>query len=307
MLRWRGVENVPSDWGRCVVTIGVFDGLHRGHQVIVGRAVARARDARVPSVLLTFDPHPSEVVRPGTHVPVLTGPALKADLVAALGVDVMCVLPFTRDLSRESPEAFVHSVLVEHLHALAVVVGENFRFGHKAAGDVALLTRLGAAFGFVTEGVPLVLDGETRFSSTSIRTCIAGGDIGCANRALGRQHRVDGVVVRGDGRGRVLGYPTANVETLPHAAVPADGVYAGHLVHQGQRHPAAISIGTNPTFCGRERRVEAYVLDLDVDLYGQHVGVEFTARLRGTERFESVDDLVAAMGRDVEMVRRLVR
>lgn len=169
MQRWRGVEAAPPGWGRCVVTIGVYDGVHRGHQAIIGRAVARAREARVPSVLLTFDPHPSEVVRPGSHPPVLTTQRYKADLVEALGVDVFCVLPFTPDFSRLSPAEFAHRVLVEHLHAKAVVVGENFRFGHKAAGDVAELCRLGRTFGFTVEGVPLLTEAGTTFSSTYVR------------------------------------------------------------------------------------------------------------------------------------------
>lgn len=306
MHRWRGLDAIPADWGRCVVTIGVFDGVHRGHQVIIGRAVARAREQGLPSVVLTFDPHPSEVVRPGSHPAILTSPAVKADLVAALGVDVLCVLPFTREFSRLAPEAFVHTVLAERLHAAAVVVGEDFRFGHKAAGDVATLTRLGAAAGFVVEGVPMVLDGQTRFSSTALRACIAAGDIACATRGLGREHRVEGVVVRGDGRGRTLGYPTANVETLPYAAVPADGVYAGRLVRGGARLPAAVSIGTNPTFSGRQRRVEAYVLDFAGDLYGEHVAVDFVARLRGTVAFADAGALVAQIAEDVARVRALL-
>jgi riboflavin kinase/FMN adenylyltransferase len=287
-----------------VVTIGVFDGVHRGHRVIIERAVRRAAAAGVPSVLVTFDPHPSEVVRPGSHPAVLTGPKRKAELVAELGVGAMCVLPFTREVSRRSPESFVHEVLVESLHAVGVVVGRNFRFGHRAAGDGALLARLGEEFGFVAEEVPLILDGESRFSSTAIRACIAGGDIAGATRGLGREHRVEGVVVRGDGRGRELGYPTANVETIPYAAVPADGVYAGYLARSAGRLPAAISVGTNPTFSGQERRVEAFVLDLDTDLYGQHVGVDFVARLRPMERFADTAALAEAIDSDVAETRR---
>jgi riboflavin kinase/FMN adenylyltransferase len=304
--RWRGLEAIPSDWGRCVVTIGVFDGVHRGHQVIIGRAVEQARAAGLPSVLVTFDPHPSEVVRPGSHPAVLTGARLKAELVAALGVDVMCVVPFTVGFSRQSPQEFAHTVLVERMHAAGVVVGANFRFGHKAAGDVTRLAQLGAEFGFTAEGVPLLLDGGSRFSSTAIRAAIAAGDIVAATRGLGREHRVEGVVIRGDARGHQLGYPTANVESAPHAAVPADGVYAGRLVRGGDRIPAALSVGTNPTFSGRERRLEAFVLDFDGDLYGEHVGVDFTARLRPTVRFASPAELVEAIGRDVEQTRRLV-
>jgi riboflavin kinase/FMN adenylyltransferase len=305
MRRWRGVDAAPPGWGRCVVTIGVFDGVHRGHQAIIGEAVRRARAAAVPSVVLTFDPHPAEVVRPGSHPPVLTGPRYKAELVEALGADVLCVLEFTPEFSRLTPAEFAHLVLVEHLHAAAVVVGENFRFGHKAAGDVAELARIGDRFGFAATGVPLVRDGDTTISSTYVRACVDAGDVVAAARALGREHRVEGVVVRGDARGRTLGYPTANLRAAPYAAVPADGVYAARLVRGGERLPAAVSVGTNPTFAGRERRVEAYVLDFEDDLYGESVALDFVTLLRAadTMSFDSVDALVAQIGRDVANAR----
>ena len=297
---------MPSGWGRCVATIGVFDGVHRGHQRIIGTAVERAAELGVPSAVLTFDPHPAEVVRPGTHPAVLTTPRYQAELVADLGADVLCVLPFTLDFSRLTPAEFAHAVLVEHLHAQAVVVGENFRFGHKAAGDVAELGALGGRFGFATVGVPLLQEGGTTISSTYVRACVAAGDVAAAAAALGREHRLEGTVVRGDRRGRTIGFPTANLETPAHAAVPADGVYAGHLVHGKERHAAAVSVGTNPTFDGRERRVEAYVLDFDADLYGEHVGLDFAARLRETRRFDDVSELVEQMDDDVRRTRALL-
>jgi len=307
MQRWRGTESAPSGWGRCVVTIGVFDGVHRGHQQIIGRAVALARDLGLPSVVLSFDPHPSEVVRPGSHPALLTTASRKAELLAALGVDVLCVLPFTPEFSRLSPEEFGHEVLVAHLHARAVVVGDNFRFGHRAAGDLGTLAELGRRFGFATEGVRLLAQDGIAYSSTYVRACVDAGDVAAAAQALGRPHRLDGVVVRGDRRGRELGYPTANLETAPHAAVPADGIYAGWLVRGSQRFPAAISIGTNPTFEGSARRVEAYVLDAELDLYGDHVGLDFVARVRDTERFDTVAALIAAIDGDVVRVRQLLR
>ncbi|MCW2678886.1 MAG: riboflavin kinase/FMN adenylyltransferase [Frankiales bacterium] len=309
MERWRGVESAPSGWGRCVVTIGVFDGVHRGHQRIIGAAVERARALGVPAVVLTFDPHPSEVVRPGSHPPMLTGQHVKAQLLEALGVDVMCVLPFTLEFSRLAPDEFVHAVLVERLHARVVIVGENFRYGQKATGDVAALAASGKRFGFSVEGVPLQGTEDTTWSSTYVRSCVDAGDVEGAAAALGRDHRIDGVVVRGDQRGRDLGYPTANLEPLSWSAVPADGVYAGRLLRsRGEALPAAISIGTNPTFAGRERRVEAYVLDAEpgLDLYGEHVGLSFAARLRDTLRFDGVEPLVAQMGEDVQRARELL-
>ncbi len=303
MQRWRGVENTPSGWGRSVLTLGVFDGVHRGHQRTISDAVRRADQAGLNSVVVTFDPHPSEVVRPGSHPAVLTAPRRKAELIEQLGVDALCVLPFTPEFSRLSPEAFVHDVLVEHLHAATVAVGENFRFGHRAAGDVALLSRLGARFGFTVGGGPLLAEGETTFSSTYVRACVAAGDVAAAAAALGRPHRVEGVVIRGDRRGRELGFPTANLQTHPHAAVPADGVYAAWLVRGKSPLPAAVSVGTNPTFSGRERRVEAYVLDFDDDLYGERVAIDFVAHLRPMVAFDTSDALVAQIHDDVAEVR----
>jgi riboflavin kinase / FMN adenylyltransferase len=304
--RWRGLEAVPTDWGRSVVTVGVFDGVHRGHQRLIGRAVERGRARELPTVLVTFDPHPAELIRPGSHPARLTTLRRRADLVAGLGVDAFCVLPFTPELARTEAAAFAHEVLVERLHAAEVVVGHNFTFGHRAAGDVAALTRLGERFGFLVEGLDLTGDGGVTFSSTYIRACIDAGDVAAAAAALGRPHRVEGVVVHGEKRGRALGFPTANVATPPHTALPADGVYAGRLVLAGRALPAAVSVGTNPTFSGRVRTVEAYVLDLDEDLYGHEVAVDLVERVRGQERFADVDALVAQMHRDVERVRALL-
>ena len=309
MQRWRGIESAPSNWGRCVVTIGVFDGVHRGHRQIIGLAVERARELGVPSVVLTFDPHPMEVVRPGSHPPMLTGTRQKADLLEQLGVDVTCVLPFTLDFSRLTHDEFVHAVLVERLHARVVIVGENFRYGFQGQGNVASLADAGRRFGFTVEGVPLLGSGDTTWSSTYVRSCVDAGDVEGAAAALQRDHRIDGVVVRGDQRGRDLGYPTANVEPLPYSAVPADGIYAGRLLRaDGSVLPAAISIGTNPTFAGRERRVEAFVIDAEpgLDLYGEHVGLTFAARLRDTIRFQTVEPLIAQMADDVERTRTLL-
>jgi riboflavin kinase / FMN adenylyltransferase len=317
VLRWRGLEATPGDLGRTVVTIGMYDGVHRGHQELIGAAVSRARAMRRPCLLLTFDPHPAEVIRPGSHPAILTSMDRKAELVAELGVDAMCVLPFTPEFMRLSPETFTHTVLVEQLHAALVVVGENFTYGHKAAGNVGSLTVEGRRFGFTVEGVQLAEDtsddGDVTISSTYIRACVAAGDMVAAARALGRPHRVDGVVVRGDRRGRDMGFPTANVETPPFTAIPADGVYAGYLVTRDprsgasrERFPAAISVGSNPTFQGSRRTVEAYVLDFDRDLYGGHVGVEFVQRLRPMAAFPDVDALLVAMTKDVTETRAVL-
>lgn len=321
MERWRGPEDIPSDWGRCVLTIGVFDGVHRGHAELIARAVKAGRARGVPTVLMTFDPHPMEVVFPGSHPAQLTTLTRRAELAEELGIDVFLVMPFTTDFMKLTPERYIHELLVERLHVLDVVVGENFTFGKKAAGNVAILRKAGERFGFAAESVSLVAEQHqsesVTFSSTYIRACVDAGDMVAAAEALGRPHRVEGVVVRGDGRGRGLGYPTANIAPPMHSAIPADGVYAGWFtvlghgpaggsVLPGRRYPAAVSIGTNPTFSGRTRTVEAYVLDTTADLYGQHVAVDFVSRIRGQKKFDSVDKLVEAMGRDTDKARAIL-
>ncbi len=324
MQRWRGQDEIPSDWGRCVLTIGVFDGVHRGHTELIGHAVKSARARNVPTVLMTFDPHPMEVVYPGSHPAQLTTLTRRAELVEELGVDVFLVMPFTTDFMKLTPDRYVHELLVENLHVVEVVVGDNFTFGKKAGGNVATLRKAGERFGFAVESMSLLSEhsegpsNETvTFSSTYIRSCVDAGDVVAATEALGRPHRVEGVVVRGHGRGVELGFPTANVAPPMYSAIPADGVYAawftvlGHgpvtgSVVPGERYQAAVSVGTNPTFSGRTRTVEAFVLDTTADLYGQHVALDFVARIRGQRKFDSVKDLITAMGKDTDRARKLL-
>ncbi|MGC5344598.1 bifunctional riboflavin kinase/FAD synthetase [Streptomyces sp. DT24] len=311
MQRWRGLEDIPQDWGRSVVTIGSYDGVHRGHQLIIGRAVERARELGLPSVVVTFDPHPSEVVRPGSHPPLLAPHHRRAELMAELGVDAVLILPFTTEFSKLAPADFIAKVLVDKLHARLVIEGPNFRFGHRAAGNVQLLTELGPAHDYSVEVIDLYVSGEAGggepFSSTLTRRLIAEGDVAGAAEILGRPHRVEGVVVHGARRGRELGFPTANVQTLPHTAIPADGVYAGWLHVDGEAMPAAISVGMNPQFDGKNRTVEAYAIDrVGLDLYGLHVAVDFLAYVRGQEKFDSIDALLVAMAADVKRASELV-
>jgi riboflavin kinase/FMN adenylyltransferase len=315
VYRWQGLADVPQDWGRSAVTIGVFDGVHRGHQRIITRTAGTAAGLGLPMVVITFDPHPAEVIRPGSHPVLLCTPARRAELLAGMGAGAVCMLPFTLEFSRLDPEEFVRLVLADRLHAAAVVVGENFRFGHRAAGDVARLAELGEKHGFTAEAVPLLRGGGVKVSSSLIRQKLADGDVTGAAADLGRPHRVEGVVVPGHRRGKALGFPTANLETFPHTAIPADGVYAGWLSILGEwegqeyeetRWPAAISVGTNPTFDGRERVVEAYALDRDdLELYGVHVGVDFAARLRSMERFSSARALAQQMRHDIDQARAI--
>ncbi|MFF1284937.1 bifunctional riboflavin kinase/FAD synthetase [Streptomyces sp. NPDC058299] len=311
MQRWRGLEDIPQDWGRSVVTIGSYDGVHRGHQLIIKHTVDRARELGVPAVVVTFDPHPSEVVRPGSHPPLLAPHHRRAELMAELGVEAVLILPFTTEFSKLSPADFVVKVLVDKLHAKAVVEGPNFRFGHKAAGNVEFLIGQGKVYDFEVDVVDLHVTGEAGggepFSSTLTRRLVAEGDLLGAREILGRPHRVEGIVVRGAQRGRELGFPTANVETLPHTAIPADGVYAGYLHAQDEVMPAAISVGTNPQFDGTERTVEAYAIDrVGLDLYGLHVAVDFLAYVRGQAKFESLQALLEQMADDVERCRQIV-
>jgi riboflavin kinase / FMN adenylyltransferase len=304
---WRSLDAVP-DVGRTVVTVGNFDGVHLGHQHVVARAREVAHElGDLPVVAVTFDPHPIAVLRPEHAPPTLTTLDVRAELLAAAGVDDLLVVPFSREIAAWSPERFVTDILVGALHARAVVVGANFRFGARAAGDLSTLTELGRVHDFDAEGI--ALDGGPQvWSSTYVRTCLAVGDVEGAAQALGHPFTVRGEVVKGDQRGRELGYPTANVPTVGIAA-PADGVYAGwlrRLDRPGEPPlPAAISVGTNPTFPGdRARRVESHVLDRDdLELYGVVVEVAFVARIRGMQRFDSVDELVDTMRQDVERTR----
>lgn len=310
MQRWRGFEQIPEDWGRCVLSIGVFDGVHRGHQALIARLVDRAREVGLPSVVMTFDPHPSEVLRPGTHPAALSTLRRRADLLAELGVDVFLVLPFAQRVAAIPAEEFVHDFLVDELHVAEVLVGENFHFGQRGTGDVDLLRTLGKRFGFTARGIDLVgATGPESFtvSSTYVRALVDAGDMRAAAEALGRPHRLDGVVVHGDGRGgSVLGYPTANLDVAPHGAVPADGIYAGWFVLGTRRSPAAISVGSNPTFDGTRRTVEAFVLDGGANFYGRRVALEFVERLRGQIRYDSIEPLIQQIGKDVERTREIL-
>ncbi|MDQ4008180.1 MAG: bifunctional riboflavin kinase/FAD synthetase [Actinomycetota bacterium] len=309
MRVWRALQDVPADLGRTVVTIGNYDGVHLGHRHVIGRARVLAEQTGTPVVAVTFDPHPFAVLRPEHAPTLLTTIERRAELLAEAGVDDVLVMPFSREVAGWAPQEFVDRIVVGTLHAAAVVVGANFRFGHRAAGDVATLRELGADRDFTAEGVDLE-GGPQAWSSTYVRTCLAAGDVEGATEALGRPFSVRGVVVEGDHRGHELGYPTANVPTRDMAA-PVDGVYAGWLRRlddpDAPALPAAVSVGTNPTFDGTERRVESYVLDRDdLELYGVEVEVTFVSRLRGMVRFDSVDDLLARMADDVDRARAVL-
>lgn len=291
----------------CVACIGVFDGVHRGHQALLALARDRANAMGAQLVVITFDPHPMAVVRPSGPPPALASIERRLDLLRAAGADRVELLPFDAGLAGMSPEDFIAHVLAERVHVREVVVGPNFRFGHRAAGTVETLREVGAEHGIGTTIAPMSGSGDVRWSSTLARRLVAEGDVAGAGGVLGRPYRVDGTVVHGDHRGRDLGFPTANLAWSYGAAIPADGVYAGWLVDGPDRLPAAISVGTNPQFGGAERRIEAYVLDrTDLDLYGHEVGVEFVDRIRGQQTFTDVDGLIGRMHADVEAARTII-
>ena len=312
---WRTFDEIVIPDGGSSVALGVFDGLHRGHRSLVDRAVDAGRGLGASPVLVTFDPHPVEVVRPGTHPTVLTPLERRAELAAGFGIEAVFALPFDREMASWEPDEVVDRVLVSGLDARAVTIGSNFTFGRRAAGTPATMRELCAERGIACEVVDLLEAGGETVSSSRIRGLLASSDVAGAAEILGRPHRVSGVVVHGAGRGgRDLGYPTANLDLPEHTAVPADGVYAGWFtvlddgavdgsIVPGRRYAAAISVGTNPTFGDAARSVEAFVLDESADLYGRIAAVDFVDHVRDMEKFSSVDELLVAMDRDVRRTR----
>jgi riboflavin kinase / FMN adenylyltransferase len=300
----RGLGSLPLDAESSVVTVGFFDGVHRGHQAVLETTVERARARGVRSVAVTFDRHPREILSPGDEPRLLTTVERKATLIEAEGIDVLIVLAFTEAVSRISAEDFVRDLLVEGLHAQHAAMGANFTFGHRAAGTVDTLPSMGRPYGLTAESVPLFeIDGRVA-SSSSIREALGEGDLVWPGLALGRRSVLDGEVVSGHGRGKGLGFPTANLRTWPRLLLPGQGIYAGVAELEGRRYRAAIDVGTNPTFGTDPLHVEAFLLDFEgEDFRGMPISIEFWARLRDELRYEGVDELIAAIGLDVERTR----
>ncbi|MDR6904454.1 riboflavin kinase/FMN adenylyltransferase [Agromyces sp. 3263] len=308
MKTYKGLDAVPAGFGPSAVTIGKFDGVHRGHRAVIDRIRAIAADGDLRAVVVTFDRNPLALLAPDKCPDSLVSVRQKLELLATTGVDATVLLPFDRALASVPATEFVERVLVDTLQAKAVLVGSDFRYGARGAGDVALLQDLGAKFGFTVEVVDDVRpEGERRVSSTWIRELLAEGDVRHATRLLGHTPAVSGIVVHGAKRGRELGYPTANLSPESEGLIPADGVYAGWLTDAGTRYPAAISVGDNPTFEGvAKKQVEAYVLDRELDLYDHVVDVEFVERLRGMVAFTNIPDLIETMRGDVDRARDLL-
>jgi riboflavin kinase/FMN adenylyltransferase len=296
----------PLGWPSAAVTVGNFDGVHRGHQALVSVAVARARAAGGLSVVLTFDPHPARVLRPAHAPAALTTLPQKEELLGAMGIDRLAVLPFDAELARLSPEEFARAVLRDTLGARDVVVGESFRFGHRREGDTRTLVELGGNLGFEVQAIPPVLEAGRPVSSSRIRSELVHGHVAAAAALLGRPYFVDATVVRGDGRGRTIGVPTANLAS-ENEILPAPGVYAGFCrVGGGEAWPAVVNLGRRPTFGGGDLSLEAHLLGFDSELYGSRVRLSFHERLRDEERFPSKEALVARIREDIARARELL-
>jgi riboflavin kinase/FMN adenylyltransferase len=302
----RGIDSLPLPDGPRIATVGFFDGVHRGHQAVLRTVVAHARDRRVRSVAITFDRHPREVLSPGTEPRLLTTVDRKAELIASTGIDELVVLAFDRDFSLIPADDFVRDVLVDGVHVVQAAMGANFTFGFRARGTMQNLPSMGAPFGLTVETVGLVeVDGRV-ISSSSVREALASGDLAWPQEALGRRFVLDGEVVTGHGRGRGLGYPTANLRTWPRLLLPGQGIYAGVAEHAGRRYRAAIDCGTNPTFGVEPLHVEAFLLGFDGELPGEALAIEFWSRLRDEVRYGSVDELIVEIEADVERTREVV-
>jgi riboflavin kinase/FMN adenylyltransferase len=286
-----------------VLTLGNFDGVHLGHQAILRRTLAFARERRARAGLLTFHPHPARVLAPEKAPPLLVPLRGKIELLAASGIDFVWIARFSRPFSQMSPEGFVRDYMLARVDLAGMVVGDNVSFGYKRAGNASVLRELGARFGFEVEVVGPVLREDTRVSSTAVRTAVARGDADAAARLLGRPHAVWGRVEGGARRGREIGFPTANLRPSG-GLLPADGVYAVRAATGGTVHAGVANVGFRPTFEEHRRTLEVHLFDFDRDLYRQRMRVDFVARLRDEVRFSSVDALVRQINRDVDQARR---
>jgi riboflavin kinase / FMN adenylyltransferase len=295
--------DIQERFSNPVATIGNYDGIHIGHRRIIERVKERAKEINGTSMLITFDPHPLHLLRPEKELAAITPLSERKRLIEATGIDVLFVVPFTREFSRVAPDGFVRSILVDKLAVKGVVIGYDFKFGRQGMGDVQFLREKGKEYGFFVEEVGEIrLDGE-KIGSNRVRKLVTGGDVAMAARVLGRPHAIEGTVVRAKGRGHTIGYPTINLKT-DHTLVPRNGVYVTEVEIDGQRFGAVTNVGTNPTFeAGQVRSIESFILDFKGDLYDRKVKVIFLRRIRDEVRFNSVEELIAQIGKDVEAAR----
>jgi riboflavin kinase/FMN adenylyltransferase len=298
----RSLDQLPADLRHGAVTIGNFDGVHRGHAKLVERLLAKARELGGPAIVFTFDPHPVRLLRPDAAPPPLTWTDRKAQLLDELGVTAVIAYPTDEALLQLSPEQFFGRIVQERLAAKGMVEGPNFFFGHGRAGNIDTLAGLCQAAGVSLEIVPPVQMGSEFVSSSRVREAVQAGDVDLARQLLTRPYRVRGMVTHGAGRGAKIGFPTANLEAID-TLLPAQGVYAARAFTLAGNWPAAINIGPNPTFGEQALKVEAHLIDFTGSLYGQPLEVEFLSRLRSIRPFESVEVLKAQLSRDVAAAR----
>ena len=321
MKYWHGQSEIPKKWGKCVTTIGVFDGVHLGHSTLIKYAVNLGKLYRVPVVLMTFDPHPIEIIFPGSYIYQITNLTQKAKLAKNLGIDIFFVVPFTSNFMQLTPENYIKNLLIKNLNALEVVIGKNFTFGKKATGNVETLHKFGKYLGFGVKSTPMLMTfNKTRnfvnqviLSSTLIRSYINSGEMVKTALSLGHLYSINGIVIKGKGRGYKIGFPTANIKSTVNSAIPSNGIYAAWITILGnglktegfmpnRRYLSAVSIGTNQTFHGTNRTIEVFIFNSYANLYGQYVTIEFVRKIRIQNNFNSVRDLILTMENDIKIV-----
>lgn len=301
-----GLENLPPSGRKRVVTIGFFDGVHKGHQAVIKEAVKEAGKQKTESAVLTFEPHPLEVLKPGSHPPILTSTSLKAKLIEALGIDLFLVVEFTKELAALSPKQFIDHILLGDLRATTIVVGEDFKFGREKEGDVSFLKRYSKEKNLRIIAVPSLRIQGKAVSSTLLRELLARGDLRAVAEIQGRYPRITAKVVRGRGEGTSLGFSTANLEITEKSSLPANGVYAGYIRFNGKEWACAIYIGTSPTFDLGETRLEIHIFNFEGDLYDRQVDVEFKAKIRNEKKFPNRQALAAQIKKDIAEAKSIL-
>ena len=300
-----GLEVFNKNFEKSVVTIGNFDGVHLGHVELFNRLKEKSRNLGLPSVVVTFEPHPLKILAPDSAPSLITTFEQKAALIAESGVDCLVVIPFSPEISQMPADSFVRGILCESLGMAHIIIGHDYAFGRGREGNFETLERLGAELKFTLEDLEPVGEGGLVFSSSLARNRIASGDMSAVSGILGRYYMISGTVVHGREIGQTLGFPTANIST-PNEMIPPDGVYAVMASLAGRLVPGACNIGLNPTFEGRTRTIEVFLLDFSDRIYGQDISVYFVRKLRDVKKFASVDELVSAIGHDVEMIRHIL-